>query len=157
MGKIFFFIVSVIVFIGCEAEEKKDTKTNKTFSSSNFVESNLASQRGAISETVTEQSLKIVAVPVIKDGDCPDFYISPSNKYCIPLEGAPAIHPRQIGLPCPSGWSPQFSYCTAGPNAAVIISQISVCPFGWSPQHSYCVAGNNAPALIIRPSNEVLF
>ena len=150
MKQTIFFIVSVIVFIGCEAEKKNETKTNEVSSSSNFVESNVASQRGTISETVTEQTLKMVALPVIKNGDCPGFYISPRNKYCIPVEGAPAIHPRQRGLPCPSGWSPQFAYCVAGPNAAAIIPQISACPVGWSPQHSYCVAGNNAPALIFR-------
>lgn len=148
MKQTIFFIVSVIVFIGCEAEKKNETKTNEVSSSSNFVESNVASQRGTISETVTEQTLKMVALPVIKNGDCPGFYISPRNKYCIPVEGAPAIYPRKRGFPCPSGWSPQFSYCVAGPNAAAIISQSSACPEGWSPQHNYCVAGNNARELI---------
>ncbi len=150
MKQIIFFIVSVIVFIGCEAEKKKVTKISGASSSSNFVESNVANQRGTISETATVQTLKMVAVPVIKNGDCPGFYISPRNKYCIPVEGAPAIYPRQRGFPCPSGWSPQFSYCVAGPNAAAIISQSSACPEGWSPQHKYCLAGKNATAIISR-------
>ncbi len=133
MKQIIFFIVSVIVFIGCEAEKKKVTKISEASSSSNLVESNVA-------RTATVQTLIMVAVPVIKNGDCPGFYISPRNKYCIPVEGAPAIYPRQRGFPCPSGWSPQFSYCVAGPNAAAIISQSSACPEGWSPQHNYCLA-----------------
>ena len=81
MEQIIFFIVSVIVFIGCEAEGKKVTKISGESSSSNLVESDVASQRGTISETATVQTLKMVAVPVIKNGDCPGFYISPSNKY----------------------------------------------------------------------------
>jgi len=46
MKQIIFFIVSVIVFIGCEAEKKKVTKISGASSSSNLVESNVASQRG---------------------------------------------------------------------------------------------------------------
>ena len=37
MKQIIFFIVSVIVFIGCEAEEKKVTKISGESSSSNLV------------------------------------------------------------------------------------------------------------------------
>jgi len=42
MKQIIFFIVSVIVFIGCEAEKKKVTKISGASSSSNLVESNVA-------------------------------------------------------------------------------------------------------------------
>jgi len=41
MKQIIFFIVSVIVFIGCEAEKKKVTKISGESSSSNLVESNV--------------------------------------------------------------------------------------------------------------------
>ena len=59
MKQVIIFIVSVIVFIGCEAEKKTVTKISGASSSSNLVESNVASQRGTISETATVQTLKI--------------------------------------------------------------------------------------------------
>ena len=151
MKQLILIIISAIVFLGCETDQESGTKLSQgdTTSSinSNKVEN---SAEVAVSGRELSQSLKAVAVPVIKKGNCPGFYISPSGKYCIPVEGAPAIYPRQRNFLCPSGWSQQFEYCVAAIDAAAIISQISACPAGWSPNQKYCVAGSNAPALIPR-------
>jgi len=151
MKKLILIIISAIIFLGCETDQESGTKLSQgdTTSSinSNKVENSAEAQ---VSGRELSQSLKAVAVPVIKKGNCPDFYISPRGKYCIPVEGAPAIYPRQRNFPCPSGWSQQFKYCVAAIDAAAIISQISACPEGWSSQHSYCVAGNGASSAISR-------
>ena len=151
MKQLILIIISAIIFLGCETDQESGTKLSQgdTTSSinSNDVENSAEAQ---VSGRELSQSLKAVAVPVIKKGNCPDFYISPRGKYCIPAEGAPAIYPRQRNLPCPSGWSQQFEYCVADTDAAAIILQISACPEGWLSQQSYCVAGKGASSAISR-------
>ena len=151
MKQLILITISAIVFLGCEADQEKGTKLSQgnTASSinSNKVEN---SAEAKVSSRELLQSLKAVAVPVIKKGNCPGFYISPRGKYCIPVEGAPAIYPRQRNFPCPSGWSQQLEYCVAAIDSAASIPQVSACPEGWSSQHSYCVAGKGASSAILR-------
>jgi len=151
MRQLILIIISAIVFLGCEADQESGTKLGQGDTSSNINTNKVENSAEAqVSGREVSQSLKAVAVPVIKKGNCPGFYISPRGKYCIPVEGAPAIYPRQRNFPCPLGWSSQSSYCLAGPNSAAIISQISVCPEGWSSQHGFCVAGKGASSVISR-------
>jgi len=151
MRQLIFIIISTIVFLGCETDQESGTKFSQGDTTSSINNNKVEnSPEAQISGRKVSQSLKAVAVPVIKKGNCPGFYISPRGKYCIPVEGAPAIYPRQRNFPCPEGWSSQSSYCLAGPNAAAIISQISACPKGWSSQHSFCVAGKGASSAISR-------
>ena len=150
MKQIFLFIVSVIVFIGCEAEKQSGTNVGGESSTANVEDDMVTNRSSAVRGATTVQTLKMVAAPVIKNGACPAGYFSPRNKYCVPADGAQSIYPRERNYPCPSSWSPQNRYCLASPNATAIISQISACPSGWSPQQKYCVAGNNATALISR-------
>ncbi len=151
MKQLILITISAIVFLGCEADQEKGTKLSRgnTASSinSNKVEN---SAEAKVSGRELSQSLKAVAVPVIKKGNCPGFYISPRGKYCIPVEGATAIYPRQRNFPCPSGWSQQLEYCVAAIDSAASIPQVSACPEGWSSQHSYCVAGKGASSAILR-------
>ena len=151
MKQLILIIISAIVFLGCEADQESGIKLSQgdTASSinSNKVEN---SAEAKTSGRELSQSLKAVAVPVIKKGNCPGFYISPRGKYCIPAEGAPAIYPRQRNFPCPSGWSHQFEYCVAAIDSDAIIPQVSACPEGWSSQHSYCIAGKGASSAILR-------
>ena len=156
MKQLILIIISAIVFLGCETDQESGTKISKvdTTSSinSNKVENSAEVQ---VSGRELSQSLKAVTVPVIKKGNCPGFYISPRGKYCIPVESASAIYPRQRNFPCPSGWSQQLEYCVAAIDAAAIISQISACPEGWSSQHSYCIAGKGASSAILRNRGNV--
>ena len=151
MKQLILIIISAIVFLGCESDQESGTKLSQGDATSSINSNKVEnSAEVAVSGRELSQSLKAVAVPVIKKGNCPGIYISPSGKYCIPVEGAPAIYPRQRNFPCPSGWSQQFKYCVAAIDAVAIISQISACPEGWSSQHSYCVAGNGASSAISR-------
>ena len=156
MKQLILITISAIVFLGCEADQESGTKISKvdTTSSinSNKVENSAEAQ---VSGRELSQSFKAVTVPVIKKGNCPGFYISPRGKYCIPVEGAPAIYPRQRNFPCPSGWSHQFEYCVAAIDSDAIISQVSACPEGWSSQHSYCIAGKGASSAILRNRGNV--
>jgi len=151
MKQLILIIFSAIVFLGCEGDQKSGTNLSRGDTTANInsneVENSAETQ---VSGRELSQSLKAVAIPVIKKGNCPGLYISPRGKYCIPLEGAPAIYPRQRNLTCPSGWSQQFEYCVAATDSAAIISQISECPEGWSSQHSFCVAGKDASLAISR-------
>ena len=151
MKQLILIIISAIVFLGCETDQESGTKFSQGDTTSSINSNKVANSAEAqVSGRELSQSLKAVAVPVIKNGNCPGFYISPRGKYCIPVQGAPAIYPRQINIPCPSGWSQQFEYCVATTDAAAIISQISACPEGWSSQHSFCVAGKGASSAISR-------
>jgi len=151
MKQLILIITSAIIFFGCEADQESGTNLSQGDTTSrinsNEVENSAEAQ---VSGRELSQSLNAVAVPVIKKGNCPGFYISPRGKYCIPVEGAPAIYPRQRNFPCPHGWSRQFEYCVAAIDADAIISQISACPESWSSQHSYCVAGKGASSAISR-------
>ena len=150
MKQIILIIVSVIVFLGCEADKKRGANVGEENSTANVGDDMVTNRSSAVREATTGEILKLVTVPVIKNGPCPAGYFSPRNKYCVPTEGAPAIIPKQRGFSCPSDWFTQSEYCVASPNAAVNISQISACPAGWSANQRYCVAESNASALISR-------
>ena len=150
MKQIILIIVSVIVFLGCEADKKRGANVGEEISTTNVGDDLVTNRSSAVREAITGKTLKMVTVPVIKNGPCPAGYFSPRNKYCVPTEGAPAAIPKKRGSPCPSDWFRQSEYCVASPNAVAIISQISACPAGWSPNQEYCIAGSNVTASISR-------
>ena len=150
MKQIILIVLSLIIFLGCEAEENKGTNKGGQNTTANIEKDIVTNRSTSFSEVTTGKNLQIIAVPVIKNGMCPAKYFSPRNKYCIPVDGAPVIYPRERNYPCPFGWSPQNKYCVASPNAKAIISQISACPSGWSLQHKYCQSGSYSSSLISR-------